>query len=451
MKTNFRNRKLQLAIIIVVLLVLGIGTGVSAAPLACGPFLDIPGGAWYCANVLRIMNLGITTGTSGTTYSPTTNVNRAQMAAFIDRVTTANTDDNLDYIFNLDNKNNGSNQSGDAIWAKSYAGNGLFADAYGGDYAEEAVVGYTDSTADSDAAVWGTGWDVSQGVHGASLSGHGVDGFGPTAVYGWGWTDFGEGVHGYGSGSSTEGVLGTSDNAAGVYGISGGTEAGLAIGVRGQTNATWGLATNENLYVGGSCTGCTIAYIGLNTSENTLELGDVVSVNGISPPLKGGQNPLINVNLASTTDVGAFGVVLSRAVIDNIEKYIPSEDSEIVNINDVMNAKGKSTLPEQFLEKRNYNQIEMIEMASMSEGSVAPGDYLFIVVQGLAQVKADAALSVINAGDMLMSGSQGTVKASLVEITQGDTTVFEQSPTIGKALEPLMEGQGLIWVLVDIR
>jgi hypothetical protein len=445
MKHIRKSSFLPVLITIVLLMALGIVSSAAAAPLACGPFSDIPTGAWYCTNVLRLLNLNITTGTSATTYSPTNYVTRYQMAAFIDRVTTANTDDNLDYIFSLDNKNNGSNQSGDAIEARSYAGNGLYAYTYGGNYAEEAIVGLTNSTASTDAAVWGTG-GAAYGVHGASVSGNGVDGFGNKGVYGWSYTNYGEGVHGYGSGSNTEGVLGTTESGDGVYGIS-----GSGYGVRGQTGATWGLLTTENLYVGGSCTGCSTAYIGLNTGDYTLEYGDVVSVNGVSLPLKGGQNPLMNVDLAGTTEAEATGVVLSRAVIEPIDKRVPSEDVEAVNINELVNANGESTLPDQVLQRRNYDQRETIEIASMTEGSVAPGDYLFIVVQGLAQVKVDAAGGAINAGDALVAGDGKFVKAQPVEVMVGDTVVLQQPRTIGQALESLPEGQGLIWVLIDIR
>lgn len=50
----------------------------------CGPFTDISD-AGFCPFVLEIFTLGITTGTSPTTYSPTDNVTRLQMAAFLSR------------------------------------------------------------------------------------------------------------------------------------------------------------------------------------------------------------------------------------------------------------------------------------------------------------------------------------------------------------------------------
>jgi hypothetical protein len=51
---------------------------------ACGPFSDISDPT-FCEFVLEIFTLGITTGTTPTTYSPSDNVNRLQMAAFLSR------------------------------------------------------------------------------------------------------------------------------------------------------------------------------------------------------------------------------------------------------------------------------------------------------------------------------------------------------------------------------
>ena len=50
----------------------------------CGPFTDVAADA-FCPFVLEIFYLGITTGTTATTYDPTANVTRLQMAAFLSR------------------------------------------------------------------------------------------------------------------------------------------------------------------------------------------------------------------------------------------------------------------------------------------------------------------------------------------------------------------------------
>src|SRR5580765_3083994 len=50
----------------------------------CGPFTDVAADA-FCPFVLEVFYLGITTGTTPTTYDPAANVSRLQMAAFLSR------------------------------------------------------------------------------------------------------------------------------------------------------------------------------------------------------------------------------------------------------------------------------------------------------------------------------------------------------------------------------
>src|SRR6266487_1836137 len=66
---------------IVAALVAGAGGGLFGT---CGPFTDVAADA-FCPFVLEIFTLGITTGTTPTTYDPGSNVTRLQMAAFLSR------------------------------------------------------------------------------------------------------------------------------------------------------------------------------------------------------------------------------------------------------------------------------------------------------------------------------------------------------------------------------
>ena len=61
-----------------------LGGGAGALFAACGPFTDVAADA-FCPFVLEIFYLGITTGTTATTYDPSGNVTRLQMAAFLSR------------------------------------------------------------------------------------------------------------------------------------------------------------------------------------------------------------------------------------------------------------------------------------------------------------------------------------------------------------------------------
>lgn len=62
-----------------------LGGGAGGALLGlCGPFTDVTADT-FCPLVLEIFYLGITTGTTPTTYDPTSSVNRLQMATFLSR------------------------------------------------------------------------------------------------------------------------------------------------------------------------------------------------------------------------------------------------------------------------------------------------------------------------------------------------------------------------------
>src|SRR6185295_5740441 len=73
--------------------ILVLSTALAAALLAgagsalfgvCGPFTDVSDAA-FCPFVLEVFYMGITTGTTPTTYDPTGTVSRLQMAAFLSR------------------------------------------------------------------------------------------------------------------------------------------------------------------------------------------------------------------------------------------------------------------------------------------------------------------------------------------------------------------------------
>src|SRR5262245_52716980 len=61
-----------------------LGGGAGAVLGTCGPFTDTANDN-FCSFILEVFYLGITTGTTPTTYSPTDNVSRTQMATFLSR------------------------------------------------------------------------------------------------------------------------------------------------------------------------------------------------------------------------------------------------------------------------------------------------------------------------------------------------------------------------------
>jgi hypothetical protein len=81
MKTLSSFRQAGVVVSISTALLVGAASGLLGT---CGPFTDAAADA-FCPFVLEIFYLGITTGTTATTYDPTANVSRLQMAAFLSR------------------------------------------------------------------------------------------------------------------------------------------------------------------------------------------------------------------------------------------------------------------------------------------------------------------------------------------------------------------------------
>jgi hypothetical protein len=78
-------RRCRSVIAIPALILLSLAAGASQVALGiCGPFTDVAADA-FCPAVLEIFSLGITSGTTATTYDPSGNVTRLQMAAFLSR------------------------------------------------------------------------------------------------------------------------------------------------------------------------------------------------------------------------------------------------------------------------------------------------------------------------------------------------------------------------------
>jgi hypothetical protein len=171
----------------------------------------------------------------------------------------------------------------------------------------------------------------------------------------------------------------------------------------------------DPIYVNGGCVGCALVYIARNDGAKPLEVGDVVGATGVEDPLVGSASPVLCVRLAGD-GLGVAGVVLGRAEVSSETK-----------------------------------DGQALESASQAAGPAAPGDYLFLVVQGIAQVKVDASAGPIASGARLAAADRsGHARALRSRILDG-MEVVEGAPLVGIALEPLESGTGLIPVLVTLR
>lgn len=199
----------------------------------------------------------------------------------------------------------------------------------------------------------------------------------------------GDGVFGWGHGTGTSdtGVSGRGDDGYGVYGFA--------------SSNPWGLYTPDDLFVGGSCTGCALRYVSLNASEALLRPGDMVTAVGVEP-LAGMATPVMEVARV-TAGEHVLGVVVGRTEIFMVEAGRDDVQAGI-----------------------HFGEVG---------GEAAPGDYLIIVVEGPAQVRASDVH--IGAGDRVYLGAAGVSREG-------------SGPELGMALDGV-DAEGLVWVLVGFE
>jgi hypothetical protein len=215
-----------------------------------------------------------------------------------------------------------------------------------------------------------------------------------------------------GGGDGVRGVADTkSASYAGVWARNNGTGSALLA----DSEGTYSGYFMDNIYVSGNCVGCTMVYVALNDGDQPLEAGDLAVVGGVDGPLAGAEAPVLRVRRAGPGDTVA-GVVESRAAIATSER-----------------------------------EGETLESAEKTAGAAAPGDYLFIVVSGVAEVKVDASEGPIAPGQRLAAADQAGHARALRSRMLDGMEVAEGAPQVGIALAFLESGAGRIPVLVTLR
>jgi hypothetical protein len=186
------------------------------------------------------------------------------------------------------------------------------------------------------------------------------------------------------------------------YGMFASSEGGRGLGANTNTPGQYAGYFGDPIYVNGGCTGCTFRYMAYNDSAITLQPGDAVRAAGASF-VEGMDSPVMNVVPAGAGDT-VLGVVIGRT--------------------------------EMTIVREGLDDLQPGAQFGPVGGSAAPGDYLVVVVQGPAQVKADPAAS-IQASDMIYLGTSGV-------------TTEVNGPAIGMAIDEV-DPEGLVWVLVGFH
>jgi hypothetical protein len=465
----------------VVVMVLAITLLIAVPVVLAQTFGDVPTTFWAYNQIEWAADVHITGGCGGGNFCPNATVTRAQMAVFLSNLSHAWSDSLDDAIMNIDQRTIANNPP--AIVGRSNDGNGVEGRSYGTTLADNGVYGESNSTDSGEAGVKGRSTDSAAGVYGIntdadattttsygvraySVNGYGVYGQGGSAGgdYGGYFTGYNglkavasgsgfgvdvtssaanagnfdasndDGVHAYAHGAGYWGLWGTSSDSHGVYGdtyVSGG----------------YGLYTPDKIYAAGGCVGCTSMILAQNGGDATLEPGDVVTVVGIArEPTEFYARPVLLVRKAdAASSQGVVGVVEGRYVTQVLTKEEGRPETRYEEVADPEGRREAELAPVQEL----IVEEVLVEDAYTTTEPAAPGDYLTVVYRGLAQVKADASAGVIEVGaPLLAAGASGYALAAQPMLEAGS---FPVGAIVGKALEPLESGEGLIWVLVDLQ
>jgi len=148
-----------------------------------------------------------------------------------------------------------------------------------------------------------------------------------------------------------------------------------------------------------------------------LSPGDLAAVTGVAETLPGGNVPLPLVRQADALSFnGVIGVVSSRM----LWKLAPGKEAE-----------------------------GAMSMQS-AEGAAQPGEYVSLVIYGVAEVNVDPDAVISTGGRLTASSLAGTARPLASQVING-MTVVEGAPVIGIALATPAPGQKTIPVFVTLR
>ncbi|HJR91714.1 MAG TPA: hypothetical protein VJ938_04695 [Acidimicrobiia bacterium] len=175
----------------------------------------------------------------------------------------------------------------------------------------------------------------------------------------------------------------------------------------------WAVFTVDDISAG-NVTAASVSQVAMVSEGQSLSPGDVVAVTGVAQPLAGSGERLPAVTTASATGfTGMIGVVESRMVF---EAPAGKDEPALQSV----------------------------------EGAAQPGEYVSLIVSGVADVKVSSTSGISEGTRLTASDSAGRVRA--LETRQVDgIEVAEGAPVIGIALESPAEGATTVPVYVTFR
>jgi hypothetical protein len=235
--------------------------------------------------------------------------------------------------------------------------------------------------------------------------------------------------------------------------VDGPTQGTAALNVHGTIRG------EGNLVIGGSKAGYVVDIM-QNVDKEALAPGDVVVIVGNSAPVLG-QIPVITVKKASgANDTGLAGIVdeVWSAPDPATKTAYEAQEEALRTAHHARAAARPETGPRRPKEVDVPLPLSKITDAegtlhTMPEAtSAGPGGYVSVVTLGAYKmVKVDASFGAIHPGDLLTTSSTlgHAMKASPVSV--GGVEIHRPGTILGKALEPLENGTGVIKIFVSLR
>jgi len=261
--------------------------------------------------------------------------------------------------------------------------------------------------------LWGWNGGNGNGVRGyATGSGLGVYGESQNNAGVVGRSTTSRGVEGYTPAKDQYGVYGKNESASGGIGVVGYSPNGTGVGVLGE-GPFFALYAKGDLRVEGYAVfdGGKSGYV-VDVAQNddavALETGDLVAISGAGPAVLG-QIPVIKVRRA--TDVMAGAIV---GIVDRHFSPAPAGD------------------------------VTAVSKSAVDDAEIGPGEHLTIVTLGAYKaIKVDASYGAVQPGDRLVASPRPGYARRADAPSPGTI--------IGKALDALPSGAGLIPVIVTLQ
>jgi len=178
----------------------------------------------------------------------------------------------------------------------------------------------------------------------------------------------------------------------------------------------WALYSVDNIQAG-NVLASSFSLVARVTGTEALSMGDLVAVTGAGEPIPGSMAALpLVVRADSTVNNGVIGVVKSRMLFE----VAPGKEAE--------------------------GEMSM----HSADGPAQPGEYVALVVYGVAEVKVDPNSPIVPGNRLTASSTAGLARALFSQQIDG-MLVSEGAPVIGIALSAPEAGIETIPVFVTLR